>query len=822
MTRKKLWRFPVRILVTNMFLIAIVITASIAITLQYTASKRATIDHMLSNISLLSDHMSDSVYNLDSDARQTVNLLTELISSDLFNTSIEQKSSLFAQFLQKRPQLYSLYIGDKQENFFQLINLDSTKDTRLKMKAQADDRWVAIDISGHGERRLRKTYYYSNTFNLNHQKSEHSDFAPTMRPWFEASVQNNIYKTSPYLFEYLQISGQTYARRIRNTDQVIGLDILLSSLSDQLSLSSSKIIKGQEQAFLFNQTGKIIASNTIQNDSDTTLTQPQYIQDFLGIAPKKLIDIANDPKAKQPSLIEKENASRYYAFITAIGNDILNQQYIAVVLPKEALFQQATKEALRSTLLNALAMIILLPIIWLFSSPIVRPIRQLQLETEKIKQRQFDDVAFTDSHIKEIWQLSNSFISMAEDIKQYEVSQKEFMESLIRLIANAIDDKSVHTGGHCYRVPELALMISEALENAKEGPYKNFQFANDNERQEFRIAAWLHDCGKITMPEHIIDKGAKLECIYNRIHEIRTRFEILWRDAEIDYLKAIHIEKQNSEYAHNHWKARQTELQEEFAFIAKANIGGECMSEADQQKIRDIGKQEWSRHFDDKLGLSPAEESLHTKSSQTLNEQTSQKNLSDFGVTEKLLSDKAEHIIPRHKKTNYDASLGINMEIPEHLYHQGEIYNLTIKKGTLTKEDRFKINEHMISTITMLDSLPFPAELSRVPRYASTHHERMDGQGYPRKLNAEQLSLPDRVLMMADVFEALTAADRPYKKANSLSSAVDIMFNMCQEGHLDPQLFQFFLTSGTYLKYAERFLPKELHDKVNLEKYLKE
>jgi HD-GYP domain-containing protein (c-di-GMP phosphodiesterase class II) len=799
-----------------MFLLAIVITAGIAISLQYNASKRMAVDHMLSSMNLLSDHMSDSVYSLDSDAKQTVNLLAELINSDLSNTSIERKSSLFAQFLQKRPQLYSVYIGDKQENFFQLINLDSAKDTRQRMGAQADDRWAAVDISGSGEKRLRITYYYSSTFRLNHQQTEKSSFSPTERPWFAASEQNNIYTTQPYLFQHLQVSGQTYAKRIRNTDQVIGLDILLSSLSDQLTLSSSKLINGQEQAFLFNQNGKIIASNLTNSDSDASSSH-QYIQDYLGIESKRLIDIANNPNAKQPTLIEKENSPRYYAFITAIGNDILNQQYIAVTLPKDVLFQQATKEALHSTLLNALVMIILLPIIWLFSAPIVRPIRQLQLETEKIKQRQFDDVTFTDSHIKEIWQLSNSFVSMSQDIKQHEANQKEFMAALIRLIATAIDDKSAHTGGHCYRVPELGLMISDALEKTEDGPYKNFQFANDNERLEFRIAAWLHDCGKITMPEHIIDKGSKLECIYNRIHEIRMRFEVLWRDAEIDYLRAVYIEKQNPTVALTTWQENQTRLQEEFAFVAKANVGSEFMSEQDRERIKAISAQEWTRNFNNRLGLSPAEEMMLAKQ-----EQDNKLDSDQPTTIETLLSDKPEHIIPRHKNIKFDASLGIKMTIPEHQYNQGEIYNLTIKRGTLTEEDRFKINEHMISTITMLDSLPFPPELSRVPRYASTHHERMDGQGYPRKLNAEQLSIPDRILMIADVFEALTAADRPYKKAKPISVAIDIMFNMCKEGHLDLQLFRFFLTSGTYLKYAEKFLPKEQIDTVNIQSYLEE
>lgn len=812
-------RFPIRILVANMFLMAIIMTAGIAISLQYNASKNMAVTHILSSMKLLSAHMRDSVHSLENDAKQTVTLLTELIDSDLSGTRIEDKTSLLSAFLRERPELYSLYIGDKQENFFQIVNLDSAKDIRQRMGAQTDDRWAAVDISGLGEQRLRRTYYYSDTLRLNHQKTENSHFFPTKRPWFVASEQNHIDKTQPYLFQHLQISGQTYAKRIRNTEQVVGLDILLSSLSDQLTLSSSTFLNGQEQAVLFNQNGNILASNKTLYDSDKT-TPIQSLQDYLGTSPNHLIDLANDPKAQQPILIEKRDRQQYYVFVTAIGNDILNRQYLAMLLPKDLLFQHATEEALHSALFSALVMVVLLPIIWLFSAPIVRPIRQLQRETEKIKQRQFDDVTFTDSHIKEIWQLSNAFVAMSQDIKQHEASQKEFMGALIRLIATAIDNKSAHTGGHCYRVPELGLMLSEALEQTQEGPYKDFAFANDNERLEFRIAAWLHDCGKITMPEHIMDKGSKLECLYNRIHEIRTRFEVLWRDAEIDYLHAIHTQQQNPNVALATWQARQNDLQEQFVFIAKANIGSEFMSKEDQQKIKDIGAQTWTRHFNNRLGLSPAEETMRGEQAQAgdLNNEETQAH----GVTESLLSDKPEHIVPRFKTMTFDPLLGIKMDIPEHQYNQGEIYNLTVQKGTLTEEDRFKINEHIISTITMLESLPFPPELSRVPHYASTHHERMDGQGYPRKLTAEQLGIPDRVLMIADVFEALTASDRPYKTAKPISVAIDIMYKMCLEGHLDLQLFRFFLSSGTHLKYAEKFLPENQIDEVDIQTYLED
>jgi HD-GYP domain-containing protein (c-di-GMP phosphodiesterase class II) len=154
------------------------------------------------------------------------------------------------------------------------------------------------------------------------------------------------------------------------------------------------------------------------------------------------------------------------------------------------------------------------------------------------------------------------------------------------------------------------------------------------------------------------------------------------------------------------------------------------------------------------------------------------------------------------------------------IYNQGELYNLSISRGTLTDEDRFKINEHMISTIKMLESLPFPPELQNVPRYASTHHETMRGSGYPRKLPGDQLSIPERILAVADVFEALTASDRPYKKAKPVSVAVDILYKMVLDNHIDKDCFELFIRDKVYMQYAEKFLPPQQIDEVDTEKYL--
>ena len=268
------------------------------------------------------------------------------------------------------------------------------------------------------------------------------------------------------------------------------------------------------------------------------------------------------------------------------------------------------------------------------------------------------------------------------------------------------------------------------------------------------MAAWLHDCGKITTPEHIIDKGTKLETIYNRIHEVRMRFEVLWRDAEIDYLIALAEPGADQAALAQDKQDKQQQLQNDFAFIANANVGGEFISEEDVARLHQLADITWLRYFDDRLGLSSGEKSRLEADNRPLPAQ------------EKLLSDRPEHLVERMHSTDYDPKFGIKMNVPHYLYNLGELHNLAISRGTLSDEDRFKINEHMISTIKMLESLPFPEELKRVPRYASTHHETMKGTGYPRKLTGDDLSTPERIMVLADIYEALTAADRPYKRQN--------------------------------------------------------
>ena len=338
---------------------------------------------------------------------------------------------------------------------------------------------------------------------------------------------------------------------------------------------------------------------------------------------------------------------------------------------------------------------------------------------------------------------------------------KNLFEAFIELIADAIDQKSPYTGGHCRRVPELTMMLTQALIDAKSGPFKDFTL-NENEFYELKVASWLHDCGKVTTPEAIMDKPTKLSAIFDRIQLLDQRFELLKQQAECAMLRAqLEMLKQGGFDAEKQalFELQQSNLDifkascdDAKCFLQRTNIGSESMSAADLQRIQDIAKFE--------------------------------------------ILDVAGNKVP--------------------FLSEDETYNLSIKRGTLTAEERQVINNHIVVTISMLESLPYPQSLAKVPEYACNHHEHMDGSGYPRGLRREQMSIPARVMGIADIFEALTSKDRPYKKAKTLSESLAILGKMKVDHHIDPELFDVFIREGIYLKYAQQFLEPEQIDTVDL------
>ncbi len=362
-------------------------------------------------------------------------------------------------------------------------------------------------------------------------------------------------------------------------------------------------------------------------------------------------------------------------------------------------------------------------------------------------------IPFSDSHQRLVESLASQ-AAVALTNQNLINGLKNLFESFIKLIADAIDEKSPYTGGHCQRVPELTMMLAEAAINTDTGPLRDFTMT-EKEVYELKIAAWLHDCGKVTTPESVMDKATKLETTFDRIHLIDQRFELLKTQRENAHLRKAMDDVRsgklvNAKYIEHGVNVIKKQLDDDKNFIRKINFGSEFMKPEDQQRVRDIANYEY---------------------------------LSDSGHSLKFLSE-------------------------------NEVYNLTIARGTLTPEERSIINNHIVVTVNMLEALPYPKDLRRVPEYAGGHHERMDGKGYPKGLTREQMSIPARMMGIADIFEALTSRDRPYKKAKTLSETLDILGKMKLDHHIDPDIFDLFIREKLYLKYAEKFLEAEQIDEV--------
>tara|TARA_B110000240_G_C13344783_1_gene387069 strand:- start:28 stop:870 length:843 start_codon:yes stop_codon:yes gene_type:complete len=277
---------------------------------------------------------------------------------------------------------------------------------------------------------------------------------------------------------------------------------------------------------------------------------------------------------------------------------------------------------------------------------------------------------------------------------------------------------------------------------------------NEEERYELYIAAWLHDCGKVATPPHVVDKSTKLETIFDRIELIKTRMEVLKKDVEIKFLKRQLIDPNNIEFE-KEYGLEIDRLNLEMQFLVDCNIGGEFMKPEFQKRVEEIGSQTVDMN----------------------------------GKKQPLLTSE-------------------------------EIRNLNIQKGTLLPEEREIINEHIVITIEMLEQLPYPKNLRNVPEFAGGHHEKMDGTGYPKGLKENQMSPQAKIMAIADIYEALTAADRPYKDGKKLSDAMRIMGFMKDDYHIDEDLFEIFVSSGTYKHYAEKYVASNQIDDVQEQKVL--
>ncbi|MBS7661001.1 HD domain-containing protein [Pseudomonas lalucatii] len=963
-------RFPLHVHISLLFTLLLLLTG----TLLGLFNHRQTTEIIFASSAKLFEQIQQ---NVQLDLEHTYQPIRQLLSLLALNEA-SQAGSLpgrlallkpFAQALRDNPKMASLYLGYDDGDFFMVRPL---RDEAMKLRFSAPDHaafqvW-SIDRSAGG---VEAAYlFYDGSLNLLSQRARpEEDFDPRTRPWYRrARVDGGQITTEPYVFFSTAEVGTTLARRSGLTT-VLAADLTLAELSATLT---DQQITASSQVVLYDPAGNAVAYPdsarlTMMMDGEAILTPAREL------SPQIAALLENGASDLRQGVLELDKR-RWVVSRSRLLEGGPQGLFLALLVPEDELLEDAYRMRWQGALITLTTLLLCLPLGWLTSRIVAKPLKALVAEAEAIRRFDFKHPASGHSPVLEVDQLAVSMKQMKEtiasfleiaaslsavtrfdtllervleetvgisqaqggliylvdadkgrleprglfldgerhdlgrhDIPGYEVAggtlpqwlrgpagggpstvlslgfdqagdyrsllrtldsprahlvatglhnrqgdtvgvlvllhcdrgeaddlvmlrrervafveavsgvaalciesqrlllrQKKLLDAIIQLVAGAIDAKSPYTGGHCQRVPEIALMLARAAAHSDDPAFRDYR-PNAEEWEALHIAAWLHDCGKVTTPEYVVDKATKLETLYDRIHEVRMRFEVLKRDAWIAYWQGCAEGGEATRLARLRDQALAS-LDEDFAFVAACNLGGESMAEADLERLKRIAARTWMRTLDDRLGVSWEEARRQQR-----------RPAADLPVAEPLLADKPEHLVerPADELIPADNPWGFRLEVPQYKYNRGELHNLGIGRGTLTDEERYIINHHIVQTILMLDRLPFPSHLHNVSEIAGGHHEKMDGSGYPKRLRREQMSLPARMMAIADIFEALTAVDRPYKKGKLLSESLELMAEMCRSAHIDPELFGLFVRAGVYREYAERFMQQQQIDAVD-------
>lgn len=727
--------------------------------------------------------MAESLQSVSTD----LSILLTVGSEKTFTENRDILLKILWEQMRDGSHISSIFIADDEGSFLQ---------------ARRSPKLAVRVIDRTGEKPQDVYYYKDSGYATVSEEAVAAEYDPRTRQWYEAAGKT-ISWSDPYVFAStsklgITLSVASYSENGKKT-RVAAADFSLGSLSSLLKEKADSI---NGDIVLFSKDADVIAASfdiAGMNDRKeviklNSLNNPVYSAAFDSIADGILTGS------------EKGGGQTYEYFVEKLPSYIGKEWYIASFVKRSVILDEIKATMFTTLLISILIIgITYFPVLYILKKLFINPIHRLKLMTDAVADNKYDSVKHITTVVSEFYSLSDSMVNMSVSIKRHEQAERDLIDSFIKIMAGAIDAKSRYTGGHCERVPQLAVMIAETI-NEKGGDLaETLNLRTESDWREFKIASWLHDCGKVTTPEYVVDKATKLETIYNRIHEIRTRFEVLYRDDIIEYYEKLTEYPEKRQELEAELTERRKQLYDDFDFIAKCNIGGEFMSDDDILKLNAIAQRTWTRYFCDRKGLSIAEE-LRLKDIEQV----------PVPAEEKLLSDRKDHLIPREGTIDKDEyeSFGFNVTVPEYAYNIGELYNLSVRRGTLTEEERYKINEHIIMTIKMLTGIKLPSELERVPEYAGGHHETMIGNGYPRGLKSDEIPIPAKIIAVADIFEALTASDRPYKKAKTLSESLKIMEFMKKDGHIDKDVYEIFIREKVYMRYAEKFLSKSQIDET--------
>lgn len=422
------------------------------------------------------------------------------------------------------------------------------------------------------DKKNEEVWYYKNqeylTTSIHISKSTYD---PRKRDWYKLVENSKISWSEPYIFDSTKEPGITisigdfdeYGSKIK----VAAADFTLNKISKLLE--SKDVIATSFNIDLKTKDNKLLKLEDI--NSSLYLDTLKKIEENLFIGELK-----------------EKDGKEYIYFVSKFQKDSGQNWYIASYVEKDIVTADIKNTLINSVLISFLIILIIyFPIQYIVQRFVTKPINELEMLTNEIAQNKYENVKPVRTIIYEFYKLSNSIVNMSKAIQKYEKEQTNLIDSFIKILADAIDSKSPYTGGHCKRVPQLAILLAKVASESNHGELNNFSFETEEQWREFKTAAWLHDCGKIVMPEYVVDKATKLETIYNRIHEIRTRFEVLHRDATIKYYEQLLKNPENKHQLEEELSKNHKKLTEDFEFIAKCNIGGEFMEQSNIYKLDD-------------------------------------------------------------------------------------------------------------------------------------------------------------------------------------------------------------------------------------------
>jgi HD-GYP domain-containing protein (c-di-GMP phosphodiesterase class II) len=783
--------YPLRYTIAFVFTVLTLVSGSVLIVFNYIGNQRTTIQATHDLLERLSHQVAAQVSELILPVHSVINISSKTIHSvDLtFDTRLGLLEH-FVEILRHNPRIASMTVADVDGDFFMVRSLENNPAAGEPFQVPPGTHFIAQGIDREMDELVAERIMFldEKLFPISDRKLDATSYDHRQQPWFKASIYRHALSTTDYYFLFgTREIGLTVARRLKEGRGVVAADLTLRDMS--LRLAQQRITPSTE-LILTNHKGIIVAHSDFSKIG-------RYFDTASETGPNlpKLKDFGNPLYtriAETISFIQTNNLETHHmdsaeilGYLSKVPTKAGQELLLASLIPREELLAGAIHLRNRSILISLAVLAFTIFVVFWLAQRISTSLRLLTREAQQIREFKFGTPISVKTRILEVNDLADTM-----------AAQKDLIDSIIHLIAGSIDAKSPYTSRHCQRVPIIVGMLAEAAQATHDEPFCEFSLG-ESEKYALHLASWLHDCGKLTKPEYVVDKATKLETIYNRIHEIRMRFEVLWRDAEIDYYQSLVDGSEPASELNRRLQERRVKLQRDFAFVAQCNIGGEFMSSQRIDRLQRIASRTWQRHFDDRLGVSEEELQRKQRFPQPV-----------LPVRERLLADKPEHLVNRPDNGDPFGTnpYGFNMEVPKYLYNYGELTNLTIARGALTAEERFAINNHIIQTIKMLRTLPLPKELRQVPDWAGNHHEAYCGHGYPRRLVGRDLSIPERIMAVADVFEALTAADRPYKRARPLSETLKTMSDMCRQGHLCPDIFRLLMVSGVYRRYAEAHL----------------